>query len=1026
MPTRLSTLLFALLMASQGVALAQSQTGKIQGTVTDASTGEPLPGVNVVVVGTGLGTATDVDGNYFILRVPPGLNSVQASFVGFVTVTKTDARVFIDQTTPVDFELTEAVLETDELVVTAERPPVEVDLTGSKERMSGEEIANSWANTVLEAIETQAATNINGGIRGGFGLEDNYYIDGLSLRDNVSGGNLTSVNTTAISELEVLTGGWNAEYGRAMGAIINIVTKSAMDRIQGTVRARLRPAGKYHWGRNIYSQENYEWATMATLDYWTENTGGGEWVNRTPQERLDAWRNFISGDLFGEPSRRMQQYAERATWETEATIYGPITDKLGFLLSGKYLKDAPEFPAYLTYSRDWNYQGKFDYQLSRSNRLELSGMVQGFNNTEGPRLSYWSSEDSFIAGLWGPAPFYYSGYSTFKYWPYGTSHIFQLPSPPEYMRLKSGQLKWTHVFNPASFLDVQASYTSMDLDRNNFRQLEASDTYDPNSEEFGTQWDETMIPGNPLFLLPPIFHRGHPGVFQLTAEADAWLFKAAYTNQINRFFQVKTGAMYSPQYVSKRFKAGAMPGAIYSNHATRPDFNPWDAAAYAQGKIEVNDMVINAGLRLDAFNANTKVAPSIFDPALITNMVGVPPDEIVTYSDEEHGVDTETKAVLSPRFGISHPVTENTVLHFSYGHFNQRPAWQLIGGGPTIFHVFGSSAGAPHASPDTTSYVFVFYHPNTSTGNPDLSFEKIIQYELGFDQHIPGIANLDVTVYYRDGKSLTSLGVRQSPNNIGDNLFGVGGAVTTEVHFDAANPLGFAPGGGRSRVTSNGGYVDVRGLELSLHSLFLEHARARIIFNRSFVRSGQYGFRQVFITDEEGNPVRPNTLHGVSLGDKGLSGTNSDTWNPTTSVKLILDLFSPPEFGPALGFFHPLGDWRLNAYYVYASGHRYTYHSPGDFSTEPNNRRWKPHRNTNLRLSKGINMPGVAEMEFSIDVHNVFNSKRLNFLTGNALETYHEEGTLPVNPTTGEESEWDWYNQGLLPRQVYFGLQVTF
>ena len=71
-------------------------------------------------------------------------------------------------------------------------------------------------------------------------------------------------------------------------------------------------------------------------------------------------------------------------------------------------------------------------------------------------------------------------------------------------------------------------------------------------------------------------------------------------------------------------------------------------------------------------------------------------------------------------------------------------------------------------------------------------------------------------------------------------------------------------------------------------------------------------------------------------------------------------------------------------------------------------------------------MPGVEEMKFSIDVHNVLNSKRLNFLTGNALETYHEQGTLPVNPTTGEENEWDWYNQGLLPRQVYFGLEVTF
>ena len=535
-----------------------------------------------------------------------------------------------------------------------------------------------------------------------------------------------------------------------------------------------------------------------------------------------------------------------------------------------------------------------------------------------------------------------------------------------------------------------------------------------------------MIPGNPLFLLPPIFHRQHPGIFQLQVQSEAAVFKADYTNQVNRFLQLKTGALYSPQYVSKLFKAGSMPGAIYSNHATNPDFNPWDIAAYIQGKVEVNGMVINAGLRLDAFDANTKTAPSIFDPAVITTNVSAPPDEIVTYDPDVHGVDTSPKMVLSPRFGISHPITDYTVLHFSYGHFNQRPAWQLIGGGPSIFHVFGSPAGAPHASPDTTDYVFVFYHPNTSTPNPDLSFEQVIQYELGFDQHIPGLANLDATVFYRDGKNLTSLGILQSANTVGANVFGLGGSVNTEVHFDAANPLGFAPGGGRSRVTQNGGYVDVRGLEVSLQSLFLRHARARVILSRSLVRSGQYGFRQIFIEDEDGDPVRPNTLHGVSLRDKGISGTNNDRWNPSSSFKVIADLFSPEDFGPSMGRFRPLANWHLNAYYVWASGHRYTYHSPGDFSTEPNNRRWEPYHNANLRLSKSIDVTGPMEVEFSVDVYNVFNTKRLNFLTGNALETYHEEDMLPVNPTTGEESEWDWYSQSQLRRQVYFGLQVTF
>ena len=1019
---RYASSLFVLggLLLSTG--LVHAQTGKIAGTVTDAVTGEPLAGANVVVEGTRLGAAADAEGNYFILQVPPGTHAVQSTMIGFATMTQTDVRVYINQTAPLNFSLSPSTVQAEEVVVVAERPPVEVDLTGSKQRMSGEELDNSWVKTLSEALLIQTGTNIHGGIRGGFGLEDSYFIDGLSLRDNVSGGNLAGVNTTSIAELEVLTGGWSAEYGRAMGSVINIVTRSASDRIRGTIRSRYRPPGQYHWGRNIYSEENYEWKVMATLDYWTENTGGGAWAMRTPQERLDAWTDFITGDLFGDVSRRMQDYAERATWEGEGTFYGPITEDLGFLVSGKYVRSAPNFPAYLEYTQDWNYQGKLTYRLGSRNRLELSGFYQGFDNTDRARLSYWSSEDAFVSGFWGPPPYYHSGYSTFKYWPYGTSNIFQVPTPPEYMRMRSGQLAWTHVFNPSSFLDAQVSYTTMRLDRDNFGQLEDSEFYDPESEEFGARWDETMIPGNPLFLLPPIFHRRHPGIFQLKVRSEAAVAKVDYTNQISQEFQLKAGALISPQYVSKTFKAGAMPGAVYSNLATKPDFKPWDAAAYVQGKVEVNGMVINAGLRFDAFDANTKVAPSIFDPGVFDEA------NVPSYDAETHGVKTRSRAVLSPRFGISHPITELTVLHFSYGHFNQRPAWQLIGGGPTIFHITSSSEGVPDASP---AEAFGFYHPNTNTANPELTFEKIIQYEIGFDQHIPRLAHLDVTAYYKDGKDLTSLGVSQGRVDFVGfgshaNLFGLGGSVNTEVYTDPVATLGFAPGGGRSRVTTNGGFVDVRGFEASIETLFLRNARLKLVFNRSFVRSGQYGFRQIFV-EVDGDPVRPNRLHGVSLTDRGTSGQNNDQWNPTTSFKATLNLFSPEQFGPGFGNFYPLGGWHVNAFYNFASGHRYTYHSPGDFSTEPNNRRWKPYHNTNLRISKAIGLVGSSEIEFSVDVHNVLNTNRIRFPTSqDALVAYHEEDQLPVNPTTGEESEWDWYDLVQLPRQMFFGVQLNF
>ena len=140
-------------------------TGKLSGTVTDQSNGEPLPGVNVVVVGTTMGAATDINGNYFIVNVPPGLYSVRATMMGFTTVTVTDVKVSIDQTTQINFTMAQRVIAGEEVTVVAEKPPVELDLTASKARITAEELANSWVTEVKEAISMQSGVNIHGGVR---------------------------------------------------------------------------------------------------------------------------------------------------------------------------------------------------------------------------------------------------------------------------------------------------------------------------------------------------------------------------------------------------------------------------------------------------------------------------------------------------------------------------------------------------------------------------------------------------------------------------------------------------------------------------------------------------------------------------------------------------------------------------------------------------------------------------------------------------------------------------------------------
>ena len=114
--------------------------GKITGIIVNKETGEPLPGVNVVVEEISLGAATDVNGNYFIINVPPGDYTLQVSYIGYATQKVQNLRVNIDQTTFQNIAMTAEVLEGEEVIVMADRPMVQKDLTSSQKITTGAEM----------------------------------------------------------------------------------------------------------------------------------------------------------------------------------------------------------------------------------------------------------------------------------------------------------------------------------------------------------------------------------------------------------------------------------------------------------------------------------------------------------------------------------------------------------------------------------------------------------------------------------------------------------------------------------------------------------------------------------------------------------------------------------------------------------------------------------------------------------------------------------------------------------------------
>ena len=137
---RLKSFLFLLLIGFFHGLLATT-TGKISGIINDRNTGDPLPGVNIVVEGTAIGAATDTEGYYVILNIPPGDYVVSFSMIGFASKKFKDVRVNIDQTTNLSIEMSEQALEFGEAItVVAERPVVEKDVAGSRANITSDEI----------------------------------------------------------------------------------------------------------------------------------------------------------------------------------------------------------------------------------------------------------------------------------------------------------------------------------------------------------------------------------------------------------------------------------------------------------------------------------------------------------------------------------------------------------------------------------------------------------------------------------------------------------------------------------------------------------------------------------------------------------------------------------------------------------------------------------------------------------------------------------------------------------------------
>lgn len=221
-------------------------TGKISGITIDGSTKDPLLGATVQIVGTSLGAATGVDGSFIILNVSPGTYSVRVSFLGYEAKLIEQVKIVADQTTTLSVYLNPSNVELSEVIVSAQTPAIQKDLTSSISVISAEDIESLPVASFTDLISLQSGVVGSGSnlhVRGGRSNEVAYLVDGAYVEDPLLGGLATQINNDAIQEMSLLSGTFNAEYGNAMSGVVNIVTREGGEKFSGKVEARTSEYG---------------------------------------------------------------------------------------------------------------------------------------------------------------------------------------------------------------------------------------------------------------------------------------------------------------------------------------------------------------------------------------------------------------------------------------------------------------------------------------------------------------------------------------------------------------------------------------------------------------------------------------------------------------------------------------------------------------------------------------------------------------------------------------------------------------
>jgi outer membrane receptor protein involved in Fe transport len=646
---------------------------------------------------------------YVIVNVPVGVYDVRASFVGYRAMTVKGVRVLPDFTTEVNFELSSEAIQVEEVVVTAERKLIQKDATSTVTAVTAQEIQSIPVNSYQEVMTLAPGvvmtnnSGLGGGdngihVRGGRTSEVSYVVDGIRVDDLLYGGSALDVSRLGIPSVSILSGTFNAEYGQAQSAVVNIVTQEGVSKFTGGIRVGTDQFGKLGWKDN-------DWGTFR-----------GELSLSGPViPGSDFATFFVSGDRSF-----TRTYLNRFTGPTYKTPGGRVVqntfENLGYAITDRKNKGYDHYfkYQYLMKMRDPNLP-EFQATNYRTSTLYTAYLTHALSGN-----TYYEVK--------------FSQFNTrYKY------YVYEEELKGDFSRIFSA-VRGNNLFDSTSNYEFGDPYRVT---------LWLKDALKVGF----TLYRDYVINGDTIkkgtYLTPQLIERfrqaGYTQVDLMAISMDDYVqqyfvltntLSASFASQVDRYNFVKLGFEYKQYDLNDWWINGVnnywdhldtlQPEETRHYETAYYRFRPVQAAAYIQDKIEIADLIINVGIRFDYLNPK---APDVYK---VIDLKATDPN-----ADISKVGNVKPKWHISPRLGFSHPISDRAKIHFAYGQFYQYPDMFFL------YRRFNQN-NPNYPYPNLAQG----YEPRI--GNPNLKPETTHAYEVGADVVLSEDIVMSITAFYKD------------------------------------------------------------------------------------------------------------------------------------------------------------------------------------------------------------------------------------------------------------------------------------